>query len=215
MRRRKLLLATNNKGKAREYRSLLHGIPFEIVLPSDEGFKSEIEENGTSYEENASLKATSYLKPSGLITLADDSGLEVDALNGEPGIRSARYAGKNVTDADRNIFLLDKLKDLPENKRTARFVCVIAIAIPDGTVTLFRGECRGLITTAPRGMQGHGYDPVFYVPELGKTMAELPMEEKNRVSHRARATEKARIFLIKKSSSPTSPNPLPSRERDF
>jgi len=197
LRRRKLLLATNNKGKAREYRNLLRGIPFDIVLPAEEGIIAEVEETGTSYEENASLKAEASAKPSGLLTLADDSGLEVDALGGEPGIRSARYAGEKATDTDRNNYLLEKLKDIPENKRTARFVCVIAIAIPGGKLTLFRGECRGVITTEPRGTQGHGYDPVFYVPELQKTMAELPIEEKNRVSHRARAAEKARAFLMK------------------
>ncbi len=196
MRRLKLLLATNNKGKAREYRSLLRGIPFEIVLPAEEGITSEVEETGSSYEENASLKAASNANLSGLLALGDDSGLEVDALGGEPGIRSARYAGADATDADRNEFLLEKLKDVPAEKRTARFVCVIAVAIPGGRVTLFRGECRGLITNEPRGTQGHGYDPVFYVPELRKTMAELTMDEKNRVSHRARAAEKARAFLM-------------------
>jgi XTP/dITP diphosphohydrolase len=197
LRRRKLLLATNNQGKAREYRSLLHGIPFDIVLPADENITAEVEETGTSYEENASLKATTSARLSSLLTLGDDSGLEVDALGGEPGIRSARYAGAGASDIDRNNYLLEKLKDVPENKRTARFVCIIAIAIPNGKNTLFRGECRGLITNAPRGKEGHGYDPVFYVPELEKTMAELTMEEKNRVSHRARAAEKARAFLMR------------------
>jgi XTP/dITP diphosphohydrolase len=192
----KLLLATTNKGKAREYRALLAGIPFEIVTLSDAGITTEVDESGKSYAENARMKATAYSKESGLLTLADDSGLEVDALGGEPGVRSARYAGENAADADRNSFLLAKLKGIPEKKRAARFVCVIAIAIPGGKVELFSGECRGLIATAPQGTHGHGYDPVFYVPELGKTMAEIMMEEKNRVSHRARAALKARSFLM-------------------
>jgi len=191
----KLLLATNNKGKVREYQALLAGIPYEMVTLSECGIITEVDETGRTYEENATLKAAAFAKESGLLTLADDSGLEVNALGGEPGIRSARYAGKGVSDAEKNNFLLAKLKSIPEIKRTARFVCVIAIAAPAGKVALFSGECRGLITTAPRGKHGHGYDPVFYVPELGKTMAELTLEEKNRVSHRARAAAKARERL--------------------
>jgi len=193
---RKLLLATTNKGKIREYHALLKPIPFEIVTLSDKGITTAVEEDGLTYEENAVLKAAAYAKESGLLTLADDSGLEVDALGSEPGIRSARYAGESATDAARNNFLLAKLTGIPEKKRTARFVCIIAIAAPAGKVTLYKGECPGFITTAPRGEHGHGYDPVFYLPELGKTMAELTMEEKNRVSHRARAALKARAFLV-------------------
>jgi XTP/dITP diphosphohydrolase len=193
---RKLLLATTNKGKAREYQALLKGIPFEIVTLSDKGITTAVEEDGLTYEENAALKATVFAKESGLLTLADDSGLEVDALKGEPGILSARYAGENASEADRNNFLLAKLKGIPGTKRSARFVCVIGVADPAGKVTLYKGECHGFITTAPKGEYGHGYDPVFYLPELGKTMAELTMEEKNKVSHRGRALEKARAFLV-------------------
>jgi XTP/dITP diphosphohydrolase len=193
---RKLLLATTNKGKAREYHALLKPIPFEIMTLSDAGITTEVDETGCSYEENAALKATIFAKESGLLTLADDSGLEVDALEGEPGIRSARYAGENASEADRNNFLLSKLKGIPEAKRSARFLCVIAIATPGGKVTLHKGECPGFITTSPRGERGHGYDPVFYLPGLGKTMAELTMEEKNKVSHRARATMKACALLM-------------------
>jgi XTP/dITP diphosphohydrolase len=192
----KLLLATTNKGKIREYKDLLRGIPFNLVTLTDEGITFEVAETGSTYGENARLKAVALAKESGLLTLADDSGLEVDALGGEPGVRSARYAGAHASDADRNSYLLANLKNVPEKQRTARFVCVIAIAEPEGKVTLFEGECRGVITNAPRGNQGHGYDPVFYVLELGKTMAELTLEEKNKVSHRARAAEKARAFLI-------------------
>ncbi len=191
----KLLLATHNRGKAREYQSLLPGISLDIVTLTDMGITLEVAETGQNFEENARLKAGAYARASGLLTLADDSGLEVDALGGEPGVRSARYAGKDATDAERNSFLLAKLNDVPENKRAARFVCVIAIAAPEGKITTFRGECRGFIANAPLGKHGFGYDPVFYVPEMGKTMAELTPEEKNRVSHRARAAAKAREAL--------------------
>ena len=164
---------------------------------AEQGITAEVDETGGSFEENARLKATVLARESGLLTLADDSGLEVDALGGEPGPLSARYAGEDATDEDRINYLLAKLKDVPEEKRTARFRCVIAIAAPDGTVELCSGECRGFITTTPRGEYGFGYDPVFYLPELGKTMAELPPEEKNRISHRAKAAEKARVLLMK------------------
>jgi XTP/dITP diphosphohydrolase len=193
---KKLLLATNNKGKVREYLSLLKGIPYQIITLAGLGVTAEISETGGSFEENATLKATSLAKQSGFISLADDSGLEVDALGGMPGSLSHRYAGKNATDADRIDYLLTKLKNVPEKERTAQFRCIIAIATPDGKVELCSGICRGVITAAPRGNQGFGYDPIFYLPELGKTMAELTLEEKNRVSHRARAAEKARELLM-------------------
>lgn len=195
MHSKKLLLATNNKGKVREYKSLLQGIPFQIVTPFEIGITTEVKETGNSFEENASLKASTLAKESGLLALADDSGLEVDALNGEPGVLSSRYAGEKASDRDRIEYLLLRLKDIPGDKLAARFRCVIAIATPDGKVELCSGECAGFITTEPRGYNGFGYDPVFYVPELGKTMAELPPEQKNRISHRARAAEKARQVL--------------------
>jgi XTP/dITP diphosphohydrolase len=193
----RLLLATNNKGKLREYRALLHGIPYKMVTLADAGITTEVDESGNSFEENAMLKATAFARESGLLTLADDSGLEVDALGGEPGARSHRFAGDNATDADRIDLLLARLKNVPEKERTAQFRCVIAVAAPDGKIELFTGVCRGLIISAPRGSNGFGYDPVFYVPELGKTMAELTLEEKNKVSHRARAAAKARELLKK------------------
>jgi XTP/dITP diphosphohydrolase len=193
----KLLLATNNKGKVREYQSLLRGIPFEIVTPAELGIITRVDEAGVSFEENAALKAVTLAQQSGLLSLADDSGLEVDALDGEPGPLSHRYAGEGASDTDRINYLLKKLKNIPEKQRTARFRCVIALAEPNGQVKLFSGECRGVITTAPRGDRGFGYDPIFFIPELGKTMAELTLEEKNRVSHRARAAEKAREALKK------------------
>jgi len=193
----KLLLATNNAGKVKEFRSLLQGIPFELVTPQDIGIKTEVAETGTTYEENARLKACALSKESGLLTLADDSGLEVDALNGEPGVMSARYAGKNASDADCVKYLLSKIKDVPKEQRTARFRCVIAIAKQDETVEFCEGECKGLIAFEPCGKNGFGYDPIFCFPKYGKTMAELPIEIKNRVSHRGRAAQKARLILNK------------------
>jgi XTP/dITP diphosphohydrolase len=192
---KRLLLATNNRGKVSEYRSLLQGIPYELVTPADVGIDIEVEESVSSFEENARLKATTLAAASGLLALADDSGLEVDALGGEPGVRSHRYAGEGASDTERIDYLLAKLKDVPAEKRTACFRCVIAVAAPDGMVDYCSGECRGMITTEPRGEHGFGYDPVFYLPELGKTMAELAPEEKNRISHRARAAEQARELL--------------------
>jgi XTP/dITP diphosphohydrolase len=193
----RLLLATNNPGKAREYKSLLEGVPFELVTPAEVGITTEVEETGKTFEANARLKATTLAAESGLLSLADDSGLEVEALGGEPGTRSARYAGDNATDADRVRYLLSKMKDVPEGKRQARFRCIIAIADPQGRVEICSGRCHGVITLAPKGDKGFGYDPVFYMPELGRTMAELSPEEKNGVSHRGRAAQKARAFLMK------------------
>ena len=197
MRHNKLLLATNNKAKMREYKSLLQGLPYEVVTLAEQGITTVVDETGESLEENARLKATALAAESQLLSLADDSGLEVDALGGEPGPLSARYAGEGASDIERINYLLARLKDVPEEKRTARFRCVIAIATPDEEVKICSGECRGFITLAPRGEQGFGYDPVFYLPELGKTMAELPLELKNQVSHRGQAARKARELLKK------------------
>jgi XTP/dITP diphosphohydrolase len=194
----KLLLATNNKGKMREYKSLLSGVLFELVSPAALGITTEVDEVGESFEENARLKASILARESGLLTLADDSGLEVDALGGEPGRLSARYAGEGASDRDRIDYLLSRLKGVPWERRSARFRCVIAIATPEGEVELCSGECPGVITFEPKGEQGFGYDPIFYLPELDKTMAELPLEIKNRVSHRGKAAEKAREVLRRK-----------------
>ena len=195
MKKPRLLVASTNQGKLREYRRLLAGVPFDIIGPADVGIDAEVDETGATFEENAILKATTLCAASGLPTLADDSGLEVDALEGEPGVRSARYAGENATDADRVKFLLKKLKRVPEGYRSGRFRCIIAVALPGGRVELFNGECSGEIALAPKGDKGFGYDPVFYLPELGKTMAELPMELKNQLSHRSRAAARAKVFL--------------------
>ena len=194
----KLLLATNNKGKVREYKSMLKDLPFELVSPAELGIKTEVDEIGGSLEENAKLKATTLARESRLLVLADDSGLEVDALGGEPGRLSARYAGEGASDKDRVSYLLSRLKDVPEGKRSARFRCVIAIATPGDEVELCSGECEGVITLEPRGKEGFGYDPIFYLPGLGKTMAELTLEEKNRVSHRGRAAREAIKLLRRK-----------------
>jgi len=195
--RPKLLLATNNTGKVKEYWSLLRDIPFELVTPGEMGIKMDVDETATTYQENARLKACALARMSGLLTLADDSGLEVDALHGEPGVMSARYAGENVSNEERVNYLLAKMKDVPQQKRTARFYCVIAIARPDGQVEFCDGECKGMIALEPGGASGFGYDPVFYVPEQGKTMAELPSEVKNKISHRGKAAQKARLVLKK------------------
>jgi XTP/dITP diphosphohydrolase len=197
LQRNKLLLATTNKGKAREYKALLRGVPYEITTMFEQGLLIDIEESGISFEENAWLKATTLATASGLLSLADDSGLEVDALGGEPGVNSARFAGAGASDEDRYRLLLEKLKDVPEEKRSAHFRCAIAIASPDGKVEICSGECPGIITREPRGENGFGYDPVFYIPDLNKTMAELTSREKNRVSHRARAAKKAKEVLVK------------------
>ena len=187
----KLLVATNNPGKLREYTSLLAGRPFNLVTLADAGIVDDVEETGSSMDQNAIQKATIYSALGGLITLADDSGLEVDALGGEPGRLSARYAGENATDKDRVEYLLKRMNGVPWENRTARFRCVIAMAAPDGKVELCAGECPGFITFEPRGEHGFGYDPIFYLPELDKTMAELPLAQKNKISHRGQAARKA------------------------
>jgi len=186
----KLLLATNNQAKVREYKSLLHSLPYELVTLAEQGITTVVSEVGETLEENARLKATLLADKSRLLALADDSGLAVDALGGEPGLLSARYAGENASDKDRVSYLLSRLKGVPWQKRSACFRCVIAIATPDGEVEFCSGECRGMITLDPRGEQGFGYDPIFYLPELDKTMAELPSEMKNQISHRGQAARK-------------------------
>ena len=194
----KLLLATNNQGKVNEYRSLLKGIPLQLVSLGDVGITTVVDEVGESFEENARLKAIILAEESGLPALADDSGLEVDALGGEPGRLSARYAGEGASDRDRINYLLSRMKDVPWEKRAARFRCVIAVAAPDGQVGICAGECPGFIALEPKGEHGFGYDPIFYLPEFGKTMAELSPEIKNQISHRARAAKKVYRLLKKK-----------------
>ena len=172
----KLLLGTNNHGKVREYVMLLQNLPFTLVTPAEQGITTTVSEVGESLEENAKLKATTLAAQSHLLTLTDDSGLEIDALGGEPGRLSARYAGEGASDRDRINYLLARLKSVPWPERSACFRCVIAIATPDGMVKLCSGECQGFIACEPRGEEGFGYDPIFYLPELDKTMAELPLD---------------------------------------
>ena len=192
----KLLLATNNRGKVRELTVLLDGIPFEITTPLNEGIVLDVEETGATFEENAAIKARAFADTSGLLALADDSGLEVDALGGEPGVMSARYAGPGASDQDRVRYLLSKLEGIECNMRGARFRSVIAVAEPNGgVVRLFEGKCEGLIAFSPQGTDGFGYDPVFYLPSLGKALGELSMEAKNSVSHRGDAARKAVEYL--------------------
>jgi len=191
----KLLIATNNRGKLREYAGLLGGLPFQLVTLAEAGIAADIQETGSTMAENAVQKATAYARLSGLTTLADDSGLEVDALGGEPGPLSRRYAGENVSDRERNEYLLGKLQGIPWEKRGGRFRCVIAIATPGGKVETCEGVCEGIIALDSKGEGGFGYDPIFQLPEPGRRMAELTLEEKNRISHRARAAEKARAIL--------------------
>ncbi len=191
----KVLVATRNPGKLREYLALFHGTAFEITDLNSEGIDVEISETGSTFAENATLKAIAYSGYSSLPVVADDSGLEVDALGGEPGVNSARYAGPEATDQQRTSLLVRKLEGVPIDKRTARFRAVIAVADKGRTVGVFEGTCEGLISLEPAGVQGFGYDPVFYVPELGKTMAELSMDEKNRLSHRGKAASQTLEFL--------------------
>ena len=187
---RALLIATDNRGKRAEYKSLLAPFRATLRFPDQLGLQVVAREAGRSYAENAAIKALSHAQASGLATLADDSGLEVDALGGEPGLYSARYAGEKASDADRYRLLLEKLTAVPWERRTARFRCCVVLAKPDGRTHTAEGVCEGVIALEPRGEHGFGYDPVFYLPEHGRTLAQLPSEVKNRLSHRARALEK-------------------------
>jgi XTP/dITP diphosphohydrolase len=190
----RLLIATTNPGKQREYRDLLRAAPAGIIFPNDLGITLEVEEDGATFRANAAKKAVALANASGLVALADDSGLEVEALGGEPGVRSARWAGPDADDPRRRAFLLEKLRGVPA-PRKARFVCVIAIAKPGDEAVYAEGECRGEIAFVERGSNGFGYDPLFQIEGRPVTMAELPPEEKNRISHRARAARAALPLL--------------------
>ena len=217
-----LLVGTSNPGKLRELRALLADVPFELISLADAGIDHDVEETGATFEENATLKAGTYCRLSGLPVLADDSGLEVEALGGEPGVRSSRYAGDDADDARRIEFLLGKLSGTPPEQRHARFRCVVAIAWPlrppkadqggllrqaqgeqTQWVELHHGECSGRIIDSPRGAFGFGYDPVFLLPEYCKTMAELTPQEKNGISHRSIAARRAAASLRRRAAGPT------------
>ena len=188
----RLLIATTNPGKVREYQHLLNGLAYVLVSLSEVGITHEVAETGATYEENAVLKARECAALSGLLTLADDSGLEVDALGGRPGVHSARYAPDSPASIRQ---LLAEMQNIPAGERSARFQCVIALAWPDGRTEITTGTCEGQIATEARGTNGFGFDPVFYVPESGLTMAELPEDFKNLISHRARAAQSMRPIL--------------------
>ena len=187
----KLLIATNNSGKVEEYRRLLGCLPVELTTPSNEGVTEEPEESGDTFEENALIKARFYSEATGLPALADDSGIEVDALNGEPGVRSARYGGLPAGDDDRNRLLLSNMSNVPWEKRTARFICVAAMVWPGAEEETFQGACQGYVAFEPSGQEGFGYDPLFYYPSFGKTFGQTDAEAKDSVSHRGIAARKA------------------------
>jgi XTP/dITP diphosphohydrolase len=194
-----LLIATNSPHKLAEYRAILADLPLQLTSPGEEGLELHPDESGTTFEENAVIKARAFAAASGLPSLADDSGLEVDALNGEPGIFSARYGGTSRFDQEgRYNLVLQKMAGIPWEARTARFRCAIAIATPaTELVGVVEGRVEGYVAYEPSGTNGFGYDPVFYVPEFGKTLAEITAEQKHQISHRGRAA-RAAIPLIKR-----------------
>jgi len=192
----RILLGTSNRHKLTELRTILGDVPFIPLGLDDLAHVPDVEETGATFAENAILKATAYARASGLLTLADDSGLEIDALGGEPGVYSARWAGVDTPYSERFRIILERLAQTPPERRTARFRCVIAIARPAGLLTTAEGVLEGMIATEPRGAGGFGYDPIFYLPAYGKTVAELPTEVKNQISHRARAAAQARQQLL-------------------
>lgn len=193
----KIIFATENAGKMKEVKMILEDLGYEILSMKEAGIDIDIVENGTTFEENAMIKAQAIAKIQKAIVLADDSGLEVDYLNKEPGIYSARYLGEDTPYEEKNKQIMKRLEGIPQEERTARFVCVIAGVMPNGKTFTARDSIEGYIGTEARGNNGFGYDPIFYVPEYGCSTAELTLEEKNKISHRGKALEKAKK-LIKK-----------------
>lgn len=182
-----MIFATGNENKMKEIREILGALPLEILSMKEAGVSADIVEDGKTFEENALIKARAICKLAGEMVLADDSGLEIDYLNKEPGIYSARYMGENTSYHIKNKSLIDRLEGVPDEKRTARFVCAIAAVLPDGKELVVRGTVEGIIGYEEKGENGFGYDPIFYLPERGCTTAELPPEEKNSISHRGNA----------------------------
>lgn len=182
-----IVLATRNKGKVKELKKLLENIDVNLLSLNDFDDLGEVEETGHTFEENALLKARKRASQTGYIAIADDSGLVVDALSGRPGVMSARYAGINASDDDNNKKLLNELKDMPPEMRNAAFVCTLAVASPSGNEIIASGKCHGVIAEKEKGFGGFGYDPLFFLPQYGKTMAEVSSEVKNSISHRAKA----------------------------
>jgi len=191
-----LLLATKNQGKIREFKALLENTGWFVSSLKDFPGVPVVEEKGSSFLENALEKARIAAMVSGRVALADDSGLEVDALGGAPGVRSARWGGEGLSDEERNRLLLDRLEGIPMEKRGARFRCVIAMVTPDSKEYTVEGICEGYIAFEPKGESGFGYDPVFFLPSHNRTMAQLLLEEKNKISHRAKALEKIKKVLL-------------------
>jgi XTP/dITP diphosphohydrolase len=192
----KLIVATKNKGKISEIKQVLVGLPLEVISMGEAGIDIDIVEDGATFEENSLKKAQEICKASGSIVMADDSGLEVDYLDGAPGIYSARFAGTDASDTDRNNKLLALLKDVPFEKRTARFVCAIACAFPNGEIITRRGVIEGYISKEICGFNGFGYDPIFYVPEFKCTTAEMSAEQKNEISHRGKALRAMKEVIL-------------------
>lgn len=192
----KIVFATTNEGKVKEIKEILKDFPIEVVSMKEMGITADIEENGATFEENSLIKARALVKLTGLPALADDSGLEVDYLNGEPGIYSARYLGRDTDYDYKNNYIIDKLSEAEGEERSARFVCVISLVLPDGREFVERGVVEGLIGYEQKGENGFGYDPIFYLPEYGKTSAELPPEEKNRISHRGKALTAMKKLIV-------------------
>src|SRR5579884_395466 len=192
---RTLLLATTNEHKLNEFRAIFRDLPFTLLSLRDVHIDMDVEETGTTFAENATIKALAYARATHMLSLADDSGLEIDALGGAPGVYSARFAGVDTPYEERFRLILGQLQGLPQEQRTARFRCVISIADPSGLCRSVEGVVEGVIADAPRGTNGFGYDPIFLIPELGKTTAELAPEHKNRISHRGQAARKARKLL--------------------
>lgn len=186
---KKLIFATGNEGKMKEIRMILGDLDYEILSMKEAGITADIVENGKTFEENAVIKATTISKLANCLVLADDSGLEVDYMDKMPGIYSARWLGEDTSYEVKNRTIIDNLAGIPDEKRTARFVCAIAAAFPDGRVVTKRGTIEGIIAYEECGVNGFGYDPIFFLPEYGKTTAELLPEEKNKISHRGRALE--------------------------
>ena len=184
---KKVIFATGNQGKMKEIREILGDLDIELLSLKDAGIQADIVEDGKTFEENAQIKARTVCSLTGEIVLADDSGLEIDYLNKEPGIYSARYMGEDTSYRIKNANLIERLNGVPDEKRTARFVCAIAAAFPDGTMKTVRATMEGRIGYEEKGENGFGYDPIFYLPEYGCTSAELSMEEKNKISHRGKA----------------------------
>ena len=193
----KIIFATGNAGKMKEIQMIMSDLDVEVVSMKDAGINIDIDENGTTFEENALIKARAVMQECNMITLADDSGLEVDYLNKEPGVYSARYMGEDTSYHIKNANLIERLDGVEDEKRTARFVCVIAAVCPDGSEHVTRGTIEGRIGYEEKGENGFGYDPIFYVPEYHCYSAELAPEEKNKISHRGKALEEMKTVLMK------------------